>query len=87
MSNNEDKYEGILKAAIEVISEKGFQKTAVSDITKKSGMAQGTFYLYFYSKNALIPAIAEKLLKLTLHKVKERVLGSKDFLGCSESLY
>ena len=79
MNSSEDKYERILQAAIEVISEKGFQKTVVSDIVKKSRIAQGTFYLYFSSKNALIPAIAEKLLKLTLHKIKERVLESKDF--------
>lgn len=79
MNNNEDKYERILKAAIEVITEKGFQKTVVSDIVKKANVAQGTFYLYFPSKNALIPAIAEKLLKVTLTKIKERVAESKNF--------
>lgn len=79
MSNNEDKYERILKAAIDVITEKGFQKTVVSDIVKKAKVAQGTFYLYFASKNALIPAIAQKLLNVTLSKIKERVSESKDF--------
>lgn len=54
------KYEKILQAAIEVISEKGLDKASISDIVKKAGTAQGTFYLYFSSKNALIPAIAEK---------------------------
>lgn len=79
MNNIEDKYERILEAAIQVISDKGFQKTVVSDIVKKANIAQGTFYLYFSSKNALIPAIAEKLLKMTLHKIKERMSESKDF--------
>jgi transcriptional regulator, TetR family len=68
--NNEDKYERIIESAIEIISEKGFQKTVVSDIVRKAQVAQGTFYLYFSSKNALIPAIAERLLKMTLYKIK-----------------
>lgn len=77
--NNEDKYERIIESAIEIISEKGFQKTVVSDIVKKAQVAQGTFYLYFPSKNALIPAIAERLLKMTLSKIKESMSESKDF--------
>lgn len=76
---NEDKYERIIESAIEIISEKGFQKTVVSDIVRKAQVAQGTFYLYFSSKNALIPAIAERLLKMTLYKIKESMSESKDF--------
>jgi hypothetical protein len=34
-------------------------KASISEIVKKAGTAQGTFYLYFSSKNALISAIAE----------------------------
>lgn len=74
-----DKYNRILKAAIEVISEKGLQKTTISDIVKKADTAQGTFYLYFSSKNALIPAIAENLLQLTLDKVKSTVSEKDNF--------
>ena len=74
-----DKYNRILKAAIEVISEKGLQKTTISDIVKKADTAQGTFYLYFSSKNALIPAIAENLLQLTLNKIKSSVNEKDNF--------
>ena len=74
-----DKYNRILKAAIEVISEKGLQKTTISDIVKKADTAQGTFYLYFSSKNALIPAIAENLLQLTLNKIKSSVNAKDNF--------
>lgn len=69
MNDKGDKYNRILKAAIEIISEKGLQKTAISDIVQKADVAQGTFYLYFSSKNALIPAIAENLLMHTLKKL------------------
>ncbi|MEF2246647.1 MULTISPECIES: TetR family transcriptional regulator [unclassified Paenibacillus] len=72
------KYDKILKAAIEVISEKGLDKTSISEIVKKAGVAQGTFYLYFQSKNALIPAIADNLLTMTLGVIKEKVEGEKN---------
>ncbi|MEK4228121.1 TetR family transcriptional regulator [Solibacillus sp. FSL H8-0538] len=79
MNDKGDKYNRILKAAIEIISEKGLQKTAISDIVQKADVAQGTFYLYFSSKNALIPAIAENLLMHTLKKIKQRVSASDNF--------
>ncbi|QII49119.1 TetR/AcrR family transcriptional regulator [Bacillus paralicheniformis] len=73
------KYEKILQAAIEVISEKGLDKASISDIVKKAGTAQGTFYLYFSSKNALIPAIAENLLTHSLEHMKSKVDGTMSF--------
>lgn len=73
MSGSKDgKHQKILEAAIYVISEKGLDNTSISDIVKKAGVAQGTFYLYFSSKKALIPAIAENLLGITLERIKEK---------------
>lgn len=68
------KYKFLLNAAMEVITEKGYEKTVISDIVKKAGVAQGTFYLYFPSKKALIPAIADHLLSLTFGKIKNKAL-------------
>ncbi|MEH6943021.1 TetR family transcriptional regulator [Bacillus sp. JJ722] len=73
MSKKAEKYNRILSAAIEIISEKGIDKTSISDIVRASGVAQGTFYLYFSSKSALIPAIAEELLDHTLQSIQEKV--------------
>jgi AcrR family transcriptional regulator len=75
----QDKYKLILQAAIEIISEKGLYNTAISDIVKKAGVAQGTFYLYFRSKNALIPAIAQNLISITMEKIKENTKKHTDF--------
>ena len=79
MSHSNEKYDKILQAAIEVISEKGLDKTSISDIVRKAGVAQGTFYLYFRSKNALIPAIAENLLMYSLSNIKKRVVDTSTF--------
>ncbi|MBT2618872.1 MULTISPECIES: TetR family transcriptional regulator [unclassified Bacillus (in: firmicutes)] len=77
--SSDGKYDKILKASIEVISEKGLDKTSISDIVKKAGIAQGTFYLYFSSKKALIPAIADNLLTITLEGIKENIQGKENF--------
>lgn len=40
----------LLDAAEEVIGEKGYFEAGVVDITRKAGVSQGTFYIYFPSK-------------------------------------
>ncbi|ATO50027.1 TetR family transcriptional regulator [Brevibacillus laterosporus] len=83
-SISDGKYNKILEAAIDVISEKGLDKTSISDIVKKAGIAQGTFYLYFSSKKALIPAIADNLLTTTLERIKEKIQGKENFWDALE---
>jgi AcrR family transcriptional regulator len=43
----------ILAAAEQVFGQDGFHRASVVDITRAAGVAQGTFYLYFPSKEAL----------------------------------
>lgn len=75
----DDKYSRILSASIEVISEKGLEKSSVSEIVKKAGIAQGTFYLYFSSKSDLVPAIANSLLTKILERIKRKVQDTESF--------
>jgi len=44
----------IIKAAELLFMEKSVSKVTVSDIVKKAGVAKGTFYLYFESKDDLV---------------------------------
>jgi len=78
VKNLDDKKSCLLRAAKEVFAEKGLDKTTISEIVKKAGMAQGTFYLYFSSKKALIPAIANDLLQTMLHEIKKEQMLSHD---------
>ncbi len=48
----------LINAAIDMFHEKGFQKTRVSDIVATARVAQGTFYLYFKSKDDVFLHIA-----------------------------
>lgn len=53
MASKEEKREDILKAAIRVISDLGFERTKIEDIAKEAGIGKGTVYEYFESKNTL----------------------------------
>ncbi len=77
MKELDNKKSRLLQAAKEVFAEKGLEKATISEIVKKAGMAQGTFYLYFSSKKALIPALANDLLQTMLEEMqKEQVLST-----------
>ncbi|MEE0954329.1 MAG: TetR/AcrR family transcriptional regulator [Eubacterium sp.] len=49
-ANKQAKRTSLLQTAYELFVDKGFNSTTISDISKKSGLAKGTFYLYFHDK-------------------------------------
>ena len=51
----------LASAAAAVFAERGVANTAVSDIVKAAGVAQGTFYLYFDSKGDVVLAVVEQI--------------------------
>ena len=57
-----NKKERIIAAAQQVFLAHGIDKTKVSDIVKLAGIAQGTFYLYFPTKAAVMPEIAKQVI-------------------------
>ncbi len=50
----------ILKAAEEVLLEKGYHETSIDEIAAHVGIAKGTVYLHFPSKENLVIAIFER---------------------------
>lgn len=52
-----DKKADILKCGRELFSSKGFKDTSIAEITKMAGMATGTFYNYYPSKDKLFMEI------------------------------
>lgn len=51
-----------MDAARELFLEKGFEATAMSEIAQRAEVAQGTFYLYFPSKQEVLAAIIRELV-------------------------
>jgi TetR/AcrR family transcriptional regulator, repressor of fatR-cypB operon len=52
-----DRRESILEAALACFVERGFHGTAIPQIAEKAGIAAGTIYHYFDSKEALVNAL------------------------------
>jgi len=50
----------ILQAAWAIFNEKGYSKTSVAEIARKTGVADGTLYLYFKNKEDLVRAVLAK---------------------------
>lgn len=59
----------LLDSALLIFNEKGFQSTRVSDIVKHSGVAQGTFYLYFKSKEDVFIVLANHFIEKMLNEL------------------
>src|SRR5918996_2480791 len=47
----------ILQAALELFSSKGFHDTTMEEVATAAGVAKGTVYLYFQSKEHLLLAL------------------------------
>jgi AcrR family transcriptional regulator len=52
--------EDILKAAREVFRQSGYEKAHVAEIALHAGVAKGTVYLYFKSKQAMLDALCDR---------------------------
>ena len=55
-----DRKDQILAAALAVFDEKGYESATISDVVRRAGVAQGTFYLYFASKRDVVLELARR---------------------------
>src|SRR5262252_7293779 len=54
------KRDAILRAAIDVFAGRGYFNAQVADVARAAGIAAGTVYLYFRSKDDLLISIFER---------------------------
>ena len=69
--------DAILRTAQKLFIEKGFENTAVEDITRQINIAQSTFFNYFPRKEDIIPEMFRKKLP-ALKKKWTAILDSTD---------
>src|SRR6476646_534797 len=67
-----DKRERILTAAERIFARHGFFAAKVSDVAKEAGVADGTIYLYFKSKDDLLISLFERRMQ----QVNETLAGA-----------
>ena len=69
----EERRKEILETAERLFLTKGYTKTTVNDILKEIGIAKGTFYHYFKSKEEVMDEIIMRIIKEDVTKAKRIV--------------
>ena len=70
----------ILDAAREEFGERGFSDSSIVGITQRAGVALGTFYTYFDSKEALFNALVRHMSEQVRDSVGPALAGAMDAL-------
>lgn len=71
--------QAILTAAREVFSELGYGATTVRDIIRRTGLAAGTFYNYFRSKEEVFEALMDENALRVRPRLREVRINARDF--------
>lgn len=72
-----DRKNEILDAAQELFEHKGFDKTSTGDILEKVGIARGTLYYHFKSKEDIMDALIERLSSQMIYRAQEIAADQK----------
>ncbi len=70
-----DKRERILAAAERIFARHGFFAAKVSDVAKEAGVADGTIYLYFKSKDDLLISLFERRMQQLNTALRAAIAG------------
>jgi TetR/AcrR family fatty acid metabolism transcriptional regulator len=73
-----DKREAILRAATHVFARNGYFQSQVADIARAAGVAAGTVYLYFRSKDDLLVSLFERTMREAIEEGRAALAGIAD---------
>src|SRR3546814_10577911 len=75
----------ILDAAQREIGRRGFAEASVATITAEAGVAQGTFYIYFRSKEEIMRELVLHMGRMLRHHLTEATAEARDRLDAERS--
>lgn len=81
-----DARERILSAALAEFSEKGFHLSTIDSIADRAGIAKGTVYRYFSTKEGLFIALKDDAMTEFVDMAKTSLSGQEDVLEIIESI-
>jgi TetR/AcrR family fatty acid metabolism transcriptional regulator len=73
-----DKREAILRAATRVFARNGYFSSKVADIARDAGVADGTVYLYFKSKEEILHSIFDRSVEEAITEGRKQLLTITD---------
>ena len=74
----------LLQAAAEVVGEIGYAEASITRITQKAGVAQGTFYNYFETRQDILDELLPTLGAKMQRHVKDAATGGHSFAELEE---
>jgi AcrR family transcriptional regulator len=84
----EDRRRELMDAATKLFIRKGTSDTTISDIADAAGVAKGTFYLYFDSKEHLLAALRERFVDEMMAQAMPLIerIGNEDWWGLADAV-
>ncbi|MEO7021619.1 MAG: TetR/AcrR family transcriptional regulator, partial [Ktedonobacteraceae bacterium] len=70
----------ILDAAEAVFGELGYHEASISEITRRAGVAQGTYYIYFHSKREIFAELVEDIGKRLRTEMRAAIVDATNRL-------
>jgi len=73
-----DKPQQIIDAAVRVFARNGYYNSRVSDIAREAGIASGTIYLYFKTKDEILVTLFREKMAAWVARVRGEIAGESD---------
>ena len=73
-----DKPQQIIDAAIRVFARTGYYNSRVSDVAREAGIASGTIYLYFATKDEILVTLFRQKMAEWVASVRKEIAGEQD---------
>jgi TetR/AcrR family fatty acid metabolism transcriptional regulator len=74
----DDKRQRILDAAVQVFARKGFSASRISDVASAAGIADGTVYLYFESKDDILIKLFDEVMGVHVDAARQEIARVDD---------
>ena len=73
-----DKPQHIVEAAVRVFARKGYFNSRVSDIAREAGIAAGTIYLYFKTKEDILITLFRQKMAVFVASLRRAIADEPD---------
>jgi TetR/AcrR family fatty acid metabolism transcriptional regulator len=73
-----DKPQQIIHAAVRVFARKGYYNSRVADIAREAGIAAGTIYLYFKTKEDILVTLFREKMAEFVEALRKAIAGEPD---------
>ncbi len=73
-----DKHQQIIEAAVRVFARNGYYNSRVSDIAREAGVASGTIYLYFKTKDEILVTLFREKMAAFVAALRTEIARERD---------